>query len=473
MHTAIAAPALALRAVAPPEVPFPGVLSATHPVRYRVIAGDAPAVVAIASAGGHVLAAEDVDDVDGSAVLVLPPLRGRLAYAPGVALDDAGVAVTLLVSVLRGVREADRWGIAVGEWWVTDDGRPVLVPRGEESVETVSRRLVAPLVDSAACGEVVADALGRLVEGELDDRTLAELEERLFAIAAPEPLPATAAATATDTGAAAPGHGHVDRRRGEPSTTTRRTERVRRGSGHGVTPADPGRALAHGVGALVARGWDHDLGRRAAESSDIVLRALRRASAARRFAASRSAARRPAGRPRRRMRLAVTAVAAMGVTVALGVAVTTEPTAGAGEAAPPVVTTEAAPLEDPPVERVPPGVPAAERGPTTDAGIDPAVGTDLDPAAGAHRAIAELSRCHAAEEAACRARILERPDAVIPPGLVTDGDQWVVTLLDDLGGVTVVRVEDAEGVRPPQIVVLVDHDGKRLVRDVYDVADQP
>ena len=46
-----------------------------------------------------------------------------------------------------------------------------------------------------------------------------------------------------------------------------------------------------------------------------------------------------------------------------------------------------------------------------------------------------------------------------------------MTLLDEFGGAAVLRVEAAGGA-PPQLVVIVRADGRWLLRDVYDVAQQ-
>jgi len=66
---------------------------------------------------------------------------------------------------------------------------------------------------------------------------------------------------------------------------------------------------------------------------------------------------------------------------------------------------------------------------------------------------------------------MEDPGAAVPSGVVAEPRARTVTLLDEYGGVAVFRVEADD--RPAQILVLVSDDGKWLVRDVYDVADQP
>ncbi len=100
----------------------------------------------------------------------------------------------------------------------------------------------------------------------------------------------------------------------------------------------------------------------------------------------------------------------------------------------------------------------------------PPPGDDADPAAAS---IERLATCWRSDELSCRAGVLERADATVPEGVATADVERSVVLLDDLGGVEVVRVEDAAGELPPQIVVVVVQNDERLVRDVYDVADQP
>jgi hypothetical protein len=51
-------------------------------------------------------------------------------------------------------------------------------------------------------------------------------------------------------------------------------------------------------------------------------------------------------------------------------------------------------------------------------------------------------------------------------------DRRTATLLDDFGGAAVVRVDAAGGEHPPQLVVLVQSEGRWLLRDVYAVAEQ-
>ena len=81
-------------------------------------------------------------------------------------------------------------------------------------------------------------------------------------------------------------------------------------------------------------------------------------------------------------------------------------------------------------------------------------------------------------DVACAA-LREDPAAAPPAGLVATAPDAQITLVDEYGGVAVFRVEPAEGTGnradgpAAQILVLDSVDGKWLIRDVYDVADQP
>ena len=78
--------------------------------------------------------------------------------------------------------------------------------------------------------------------------------------------------------------------------------------------------------------------------------------------------------------------------------------------------------------------------------------------------------CSAGEREAC-GDVLENVDAPAPTGLAAHPEEISeVTLLDEFGGVAVVRL-DAEGFTP-QTVVLIDTGQKWLIREVFDLADQ-
>ena len=64
------------------------------------------------------------------------------------------------------------------------------------------------------------------------------------------------------------------------------------------------------------------------------------------------------------------------------------------------------------------------------------------------------------------------PITSVPPGAVDlDASVRDVEVLDDFGGVAVLRVSGPE--TPDQVVVIARRDDSWLLRDVHDVAQQP
>jgi hypothetical protein len=136
-------------------------------------------------------------------------------------------------------------------------------------------------------------------------------------------------------------------------------------------------------------------------------------------------------------------------------------TAGAGtQAAAPAAGPDAASVED----------------------VDASPGTDAEAAAAPSAAPADLA---AIAGGLLDARLACGADAECLRGVVVDGaaiadgaidlpaDERTVTLLDDFGDLAVVRVDPGEGGIPSQLVVILRHDEKWLLRDVRDVAQQP
>lgn len=71
----------------------------------------------------------------------------------------------------------------------------------------------------------------------------------------------------------------------------------------------------------------------------------------------------------------------------------------------------------------------------------------------------------------CLADVMQDPMLTVPAGPVDlPADQRTVTLLDDLGGVAVLRVDGND--TASQLVVIAELDGRWLLRDVHDVAQQ-
>ena len=228
----------AIRRVARPESPFAGVLA-------RDDTGVTALLVEVGGVGGwparlmhrsseHMLAPVDVVAGGSVAEIVLPwcservdafLARRRRAGQP----LGAGEAVTLGVCILRGAHDLLEPDGGVGSWWLTSQGRPVFAPgadageargaavasdpRGaadsvaQASVSGAGAHIAALKALGAACRDRGIEAAillcaGRLAEAvatESRDRapgrwnasitsTLAEGEESLFALASAEPL---------------------------------------------------------------------------------------------------------------------------------------------------------------------------------------------------------------------------------------------------------------------------------------------
>lgn len=89
-------------------------------------------------------------------------------------------------------------------------------------------------------------------------------------------------------------------------------------------------------------------------------------------------------------------------------------------------------------------------------------------AAGALAAL--LDARDACGDAQCRADLQEDPGAQLPGGAI-DAPERTITLLDDFGGLAVLRV-DAPGERS-QLVTVVTTEQEWRIRDAFDVADPP
>ena len=80
----------------------------------------------------------------------------------------------------------------------------------------------------------------------------------------------------------------------------------------------------------------------------------------------------------------------------------------------------------------------------------------------------DLAAC---AERGCDARVVEQPGRRFPPGPATAlGIDRRVEIIDDYGGVVAMRVSADHRA---QVAVMVQSGHKWLVRDIYDVADQP
>lgn len=424
-----------LRRVSPPEAPYPGEIVASRSgTSYRVAASIVPRELWSAIPGGHLLAPDDVDRVADSTVVILPLVGARLCGGSTAFDLIPGQAVTLAVSVLRGAVDAARSEWREGEWWSTSDGRPVLVPTGTRAWD-LSSRIVLGRIPDAAIPRALRD---RLVEALADRVTLPfaapALEDDLFALATPEPFVP---------GPAEPVRPMLSRPSGEDSE----------GEAEGEAEASTSVVRTAASGLV-----DGDVMRRVTSAATGVRAEIRRAVGGlmRRWGRPATGAARLAGK-RRVMWVALGAVAA---TLVVGFSLPHDADADARSVSHERRADKPTPLARP-------------EDPTLDHPITPAAGDETPPLEPAFQVIDELADCWQANEPTCRASLLERADAALPDGIATADAPREVRVLDDLGGVEVVRVDDPSGQRPAQVVVVVAHDEKRLVRDVYDVADQP
>ncbi|MDQ1128590.1 hypothetical protein [Microbacterium sp. SORGH_AS_0888] len=374
-----------LRRVGPPAAPWPAGLVRTAAGPALLVELDELSDAAFGPPAEHVARPSEIFRTVEGHLALLPALSRPLAPAP----RSAGAAVTLAVSIVRGLGEAG--GHACGQWWLAEGGAPVFVPvRDGEDAASAAVELLRALAGPGA-SDVFAELAEELARPEeLDAVATAQWEERLFRTATPAPI----------TAASADQDAMRRRRRTEP---------------------------APGLAVPVLRALDGPL---ASAVSDA-------ATSLRRTAARLRGRRAP-------VVIAAGAIALVVIAVGLG-----WPEPG-----------------DPPSAAVPTdGTYSAPPSATTATGDTGGLPEPVDAA----RELSErLSSCG---DARCRAEVLEDPATVVPEDGAATAPQATLTLVDDLGGIAVVRAE-AEG-RPSQLIVMVARNDSWLVRDVYDAADQP
>jgi hypothetical protein len=371
----------------------------------------------------HVLGALDiVRRLDGHDV-VFPSLVERvddfLARRDDAAPLSVGEAVTVAVSALRGLASAEQRGTADGaaEWWLTDEARPLLVEGvGTRSGREASADIVRALSASSSAparARAFARIADLLADPSADAARWDAAEDDLFATAAAEPLELSVLA---------------------PART-----RARR-------PPDPFAEPALDASAEGERGLLHALSRRvdagladaASDAWNAVLRRLRR----------------PGGR--RRPLLVAVGLAVVVVVAGLAWPSGDDPSVAAPETAP-VLTDVPAEPADPMPTRTDTGEPS------------PAAPED---AAGALARL--LDAWHGCAARGCVAEVFEEASLAPPEGAVrASPSRRTITLVDDLGGLAVLRVEDADRPDAPQLVTVVKTTDGWRVRDVYDATDPP
>jgi hypothetical protein len=334
-----------------------------------------------------------------------------------------GEGLTVAVSVLRGHRDAVAAGAQSGAWWLTTDGRPVLALGSPSTCEAtdVLRALAEHLPRWV---DVLGDCARELSATPLTERRLREWEDRLFALASPEPIRLVEARPWR-----APGIDGlpVDRPIGRP--TSRAATRAARES------APPG--LLTRVAHLV----DHDLSDAASLATTRIWRASRR----------------PASPSRRRA--GAFAAGAAALVIVVGVAWPSDdggPAAANG--APAASATSAAdaptPAPDEKATTAPAQAPPAEEA----ASADLATVTEA--------LLSERTACGA--DGDCLAGVMNDPSRPHPAGVVDlPAAQRSVTLLDDFGGAAVLRVDGKDPAAASQLVVVVQIGESWVIRDIY------
>ncbi|MEW2460475.1 hypothetical protein [Microbacterium sp. K41] len=456
-----------LRMLSSPDTPFAGAL---------VTSGDGVAVRCPSEelagwAGWHFAGAQHVAGpldivrrADGHDVL-LPWCTDRLQAfidrrsASGQRLRQ-GEVCTVAVSLLRGIGELARMGSGVeGTWWLTDGGRPLFVIGEGSGIRSAAATIVETLRDCETDRALrrVLDRVGdglreRLEHPRVPRRLLDEWECELLALVSPRPLEhqTTKPVRARDLSRVVePAVGGV--------APTRRSLATRRSAVR--TP----RTTRARVRSAVRMLWEN-IASRIADAREAVR--VRRATSGR--GRDRAAAPRA---PRRRLLLIAAAGAAVvlvgglmwpsgdggsdarGASTAAGTAPTPTST-GDGRAKGGSSTTGAEHASAAPTPRV------------ADAG---------DPAAAVPTLVSAAEACHSAGDAECVAAIAPGSAGTVDAVRALSGE-LTVELVDEYGDVAVTRVArpaEADAASPTAMVVLVRQDDKWLVRDVYDVADQP
>lgn len=475
-------PAPPLRRLRADEAPWPGALLPAldpgDPPTVHVALDLVPDVLWRAAPDGHLLVPSDIFRTEGGHAAVVPHCPHRLVERAHTA--SAGEAVTIAVSLLRAAAEARALGLVpaedAGAWWVDASGRPVLALTGAANWADEALDLL----------EVLAAGAPRQLAAALDDAAAV--------LAAPR-WPRADAAAAEDAlfDAAEPlalrSEGHSDDAAARQDLRPRRSDSLRGECGEARSGRRRDAAVRSGetwIARFTEAGWAArvaDALRGTLRGPALLAEALRERRAARsRVESPRStAAPRRSGdeSPARRRRAPILVAAALGATILVAGLMWPEPSAEAGSAPTPsitpatggVETAEAAQAEDAPDTD---GENTADVATQADAGEptpDATGGDTLTAAAGA--ALTALTAC--GEGQPCPG-VLETDGALVPAGVASSpGIERTASLLDEYGGVAVFRIEAVgEPGIPAQILVIVSgaHD-TWLVRDVYDVADQP
>lgn len=449
----LARPYRPMRRVAPPESPWPGML-VRRPDGSQAVVVDTDLLGQHwagweAAASDHLLAPLDVVRRPGGHDALLPVCTERLdAFVRRRTASDAplshGEAVTVAVSLVRGIAALGQRGEGadgLGEWWLTDDGRPILAPgigdRAQRATSAILQMLRSQLRDRTPLADAMEEALDLVADPVRLMRDLPGCEDSLFAAGSAEELVTSA----------------LDPRRAR--TVARVGE-----------PVDPAAHRSRWTQMLAAH-VDADV----ADLASLATSSLRRRSRTR--AESRP---RPTGSAPVRKKPWLLAGTMASAIVAAGLM---WPSGGGGDSPAAANTSEqmSAGLSGAPGPSTPAAAPAELHADPPAAAEQPATGA---PASGTGEPdwtamLAELLavRTACADDTACLAEVVEDPRRRFPPGVVdAPSAARTITLLDAFGGAAVLRIDPLDGSGRSQLAIVVQSGERRLLRDIHDVAEQ-
>ncbi|MFK3679028.1 hypothetical protein ACI2IP_14970 [Microbacterium sp. NPDC090218] len=478
------------------EGPFVGALvTAGDGVAVRVEAAVLGGWVGWRYAGAeHVAAPIDLIRRGGGHDVLLPWCTDRVLgflvrrTAAGSVLSP-GECSTLVISLLRGLHEVEGGPVRTrsGVWWLTDGGRPVFVFGEGSDVRAGVGEILERLSEHSA-DKVLKRALGMIAQGmdrtaaqpSIPGRLLETWEQELLNVAAPQPLDRAkhAPERARDVARVAP-RDLTPMRSGpglRPAERLRsgqrlRADRSRGGVRRGIVPRvealrDAARASAAKLVARVADARGGTFPRRQ-EKADAAT---------------------SADTPRRKRRLMIVAGAAAAVVLGAGLlwpdggapveagdgggtAAAQERSAGRATESPSTAGVTNA------TEAVDGSEDGSSGGPEDSNGAD--ASTDDDPVAAASALLQTIADCRAQADPTCPDGVASGVVGVVDALEPAMPEESSIELVDEYGDVAVVRVtvnrpdgDDAAGASA-LMVVLIRTQEKWLVRDVYDVADQP
>ncbi|WP_159500789.1 hypothetical protein [Microbacterium sp. 18062] len=410
----------------------------TGPYPGEIVSWDGRAAVAVPVAdldgtelwkadGEHVAAPWELVRTPTGLAVLLPPCGQSVAdlaarRAAGGHPFAPGEVVTLVVSILRG--SLAEHGMhpdpaCRGRWWMSEDGTPLFVhePGAQDDPTTAADRALRAI--EAACeaedtsvGPVIGRAREAVADPERLDSAVPALEDALFASAAP-------AAVGTQLLA----------RRGAIARPV------------AEDPIEPGERRAW---RRLADAADAGIAEMASEALTSLWRSIRN---------------RPRSRPRNRRGALMLAAAAGALVVAGGLLWPADDAADGGPG-----TGPDSGVSEPS---------ASDAGTVTDPAVDlEETAEDGDVVVAAGALLESLRGCGG--DADCLRELRDQEGAVPQDGAAfAESSSRRLTLLDDVGGLALLRADDASGTRASQIVAIVRHEHGWVLRDIHDVAQHP